>query len=113
MKFTPAQIERMALWAIVLILILVVVFAQRRSAFTPAAGRQISLVDLQEYAQLTELQKMNYRNTLSQATSALTLAASSNNYTQYSTKLASIMPSVFMVPTSNTMVTSNTMPMRM
>jgi hypothetical protein len=73
MKLTPQQIERIALWAIVLLLIIVVVlFGQRRSGFTPTAGAPISLMDLQEYSVLTEKQKMDYRTELSNKMSTLT-----------------------------------------
>jgi hypothetical protein len=73
MKLTPQQIERIALWAIVLLLIIVVVlFGQRRSGFTPSVGSPISLMDLQEYSVLTEKQKMDYRTELSNKMSTLT-----------------------------------------
>jgi hypothetical protein len=73
MKLTPQQIERIALWAIVLLLIIVVVlFGQRRSGFTPTAGAPISLMDLQEYSVLPEKQKMNYKTELLNKMSTLT-----------------------------------------
>lgn len=61
MKLTPYQIERFALWAIVLILVGVVFFTQRRSGYTPQPGTPISFIDLQEYSVLSDTQKNMYK----------------------------------------------------
>jgi len=101
MKFTPAQIERMALWAVVLILIVVVVFAQRRSGYVPATGQPISLMDLQEYSSLTETQKSMYRNELSKElpnlNAIITNPSSSPllKFSAYTTKLTGILNNTF------------------
>lgn len=92
MKFTPAQIERMALWAIVLILIVVVVFAQRRSRFTPSPGQPISMMDLQEYSGVTQDQKMKYQQELSAKMSELSTIT---DFVQYQNKLNEIMKTAF------------------
>ena len=92
---TPSQMERMALWAIVLILIVVVVFAQRRSSFTPSTGAPISLMDLQEYSALSEKQKMDYRTELSRKQTELSAVT---DYTDYSNKLNEIMRVLFTMP---------------
>jgi hypothetical protein len=92
---TPAQMERMALWAIVLILIVFVVFVQRRSGFTPAAGAPISLMDLQEYSGFSEKQKMDYRTELSRKQTELSAVT---DYTDYSNKLNEIMRVLFTMP---------------
>ena len=87
--------ERMALWAIVLILIVFVVFVQRRSGFTPAAGAPISLMDLQEYSGFSEKQKMDYRTELSRKQTELSAVT---DYTDYSNKLNEIMRVLFTMP---------------
>jgi hypothetical protein len=102
MKLTPQQIERIALWAIVLLLIIVVVlFGQRRSGFTPTAGAPISLMDLQEYSVLTEKQKMDYRTELSNKMSTLTSIMTNNTtpdvkHRMYSDELGTIMRAAMM-----------------
>jgi len=102
MKLTPQQIERIALWAVVLILIVVVVlFSQRRSGFTPTAGAPISLMDLQEYSVLTEKQKMDYRTELSNKMSTLTSIMTNNTtpdvkHRMYSDELGTIMRAAMM-----------------
>jgi hypothetical protein len=92
---TPVQMERMALWAVVLILIVVVVFAQRRSGFTPSTGAPISLMDLQEYSSLSEKQKMDYKTELSRKLTELGSLSAAGNFTNYTTQLTNIMSSVF------------------
>ena len=92
---TPSQIERIALWAVVLILIIVVVFAQRRSSFTPSTGAPISLMDLQEYSSLSEKQKMDYKTELSRKLSELGSLSTAGDFTNYTTQLNNIMSSVF------------------
>lgn len=102
MKLTPQQIERIALWAIVLLLIIVVVlFGQRRSGFTPTAGAPISLMDLQEYSVLTEKQKMDYRTELSNKMSTLTSIMTNDTtpdvkHRMYSDELGTIMRAAMM-----------------
>lgn len=102
MKLTPQQIERIALWAVVLILIVVVVlFSQRRSGFTPTAGAPISLMDLQEYSVLTEKQKMDYRTELSNKMSTLTSIMTNDTtpdvkHRMYSDELGTIMRAAMM-----------------
>jgi hypothetical protein len=104
MKLTPQQIERIALWAIVLLLIIVVVlFGQRRSGFTPSAGAPISLMDLQEYSVLTEKQKMDYKTELSNKMSTLTSIMTNETtpdvkYRMYSDELGTIMRAAIMTP---------------
>ena len=102
MKLTPQQIERIALWAIVLLLIIVVVlFGQRRSGFTPSTGAPISLMDLQEYSVLTEKQKMDYRTELSNKMSTLTSIMTNDTtpdvkHRMYSDELGIIMRAAMM-----------------
>jgi len=98
--------ERIALWAIVLILIVVVVFAQRRSGFTPSQGAPISLMDLEEYSGLSDQQKRNYRTELSTNINNLTTVASSTNNPQmkfmsYTNMLTGIMSNAFTTTTTS------------
>jgi hypothetical protein len=102
---TPAQMERMALWAVVLILIVVVVFAQRRSSFTPSTGAPISLMDLHEYSSLSEKQKMDYKTELSRKLTELGSLSAAGNFTNYTTQLNDIMSSVF---TPQSVITTTT-----
>jgi hypothetical protein len=122
MKLTPQQIERISLWAVVLILIVVVVFSQRRSGFTPTAGAPISLMDLQEYSYFTEQQKMTYRSELANRTIRFKTIVENKNttpdtkYMTYSagliavmkTALAPVVTSNVMTTTSNVMTTMGT-----
>lgn len=97
---TPTQIERMALWAVLLILVLVVVISQRRSGFTPSTGAPISLMDLQEYSYLNEDKKKKYIKALLDAKSELISVA--NDQIKYTNKLNDIMKTVFTVPPTET-----------
>ena len=113
MKLTPQQIERIALWAVVLILIIVVVFSQRRSGFTPTAGAPITLMDLQEYSYLTEQQKMTYRSELANRTSTFRTIIDNKNttpdtkYMTYTANLTGIMKIALTPITTSNVVTSN------
>jgi len=102
MKLTSQQIERIALWSVVLILIIIVAvaFSQHRSGFTPSTGSPISLVDLQEYAALSEKQKIDYRTELVNKTNTLTAILMNNDVTpdvkqrMYAEELSATMRSV-------------------
>jgi hypothetical protein len=94
MKLTPQQIERIALWSVVLLLIIVVVvFSQRRSGFTPTAGTPISLMDLQEFSIFTTEQKKMYSNLLTtpEVLSQLTQAAQSKSVETLQTAIRGLM----------------------
>jgi len=113
MKLTSQQIERIALWAVVLILIVVVVFSQRRSGFTPTAGAPISLMDLQEYSYFTEQQKTAYRLELTNRSSTFRsiidnrTTTPDTKYMTYSAGLISVMKTVLTPNVTSNVVTSN------
>jgi hypothetical protein len=94
MNLTPQQIERIALWSVVLLLIIVVVvFSQRRSGYTPTAGTPISLMDLQEFSVFTTEQKKMYSNLLTtpEVLSQLTQAAQSKSVETLQTAIRGLM----------------------
>lgn len=67
--------ERIALWAIVAVLVIVVFFQQRRSGFTLQAGTEtssISILDMMEYKSIPETKRTAYKNMLMSNATALT-----------------------------------------
>ena len=49
---------------ILVVVVIVLLFSQRRSGYTPSAGAPITLMDLQEFSGFTTEQKMMYSNLL-------------------------------------------------
>ncbi len=50
--------------AVLVVIVLVLLFQQRRSGYTPTAGTPITLMDLQEFSGFTAEQKTEYSNLL-------------------------------------------------
>lgn len=70
------QNQIIALWIVVLLLIGYILFLQqRRSYFVPPVGNVITMMDLQEYSYLSDLQKNKYRSFLTSNAAEFTSAA--------------------------------------
>ena len=91
-------------WAAVAILIVVVLallFRQRRSGYTPAAGTPISLMDLQEFSAFTPEQKTKYMQMISESSAQLMQAASSKSYDAFIATISNILRQVIqLTPTA-------------
>lgn len=105
------QYQIYALYGIVLILIVYNIFQQRRSYFTPSQGAPISMMDLEEYAKLTQPQKDMYRSMLS--SNATILSTSMYEYPMFESTLQRIRSSIFMKPNPTSTSTTNTQPTSM
>ena len=84
-------------WAAVAVLIVVVLallFRQRRSGYTPAAGTPISLMDLQEFSAFTPEQKTKYMQMISESSAQLMQAASSKSYDAFIATISNILRQV-------------------
>lgn len=93
--------ERIALWSIVVALVIVVFFQQRRSGFSVQPGTEtsnISVVDMMEYKSIPEAKRTMYKNMLT--SNANTLASTTDSMT-YKTKLEEIMKVALSSVTSN------------
>jgi hypothetical protein len=87
-------------WIIVSLLVLVLivmVFKQRRSGYTPPTGNVITMMDLQEFSAFSPEQKANYVNKLAAYQPRLSKALSTNSFTNYQMILNEVMTNV-MVP---------------
>lgn len=95
MKIDP-QMERIALWVLVLVLVYMVFF-RRMSFFTPSAGSPISLMDLTEYSVVPDAIKARYKQSLDTAiASGGKLAdAAKKPFMEYQTVLQDILMSSF------------------
>jgi len=81
-------------WVIVSLIVLVVivmVFQQRRSGYTPPTGTVITMMDLQEFSAFSPEQKANYVNKLMAHQPMLSKAASTNSITEYKMHLDQVM----------------------
>ena len=90
--------ERIALWAIVIILVVAVFFQQRRSGFALQAGdtNSISMMDLMEYKSVPDFKRVEYKTML--ATNSNVLSSITNGM-QYKMKLDEIMMNAFALNT--------------
>lgn len=90
--------ERIALWAIVIILVVAVFFQQRRSGFTLQAGADtmsVSMMDLMEFGSVPAYKRSMYKTMItSNSTSLSTMTG-----IEYKTKLDQIMFSALNMPT--------------
>ena len=94
-KIDP-QMERIALWAIVILLVYMVFF-RRMSFFTPSAGQPISLMDLTEYSILSNDIKNRYKTSLDTAiASGGKLATAANkSFMEYQDALMNVLMVAF------------------
>lgn len=89
------EYERIALWAIVIILVVAVFFQQRRSGFQLPGGGEtfsISMMDLMEFKSVPETKRTIYKDILSSNTYTM---SSITNGTQYKTKLDELLNIAF------------------
>jgi hypothetical protein len=77
--------------AVLVVIVLVLLFQQRRSGFTPSAGAPITMMDLQEFIVFSPSQKRNYVDKLMAYQPRLSNAASTNSITTYKTILDEVM----------------------
>ena len=77
--------------AVLVVIILVLLFGQRRSGFTPTAGAPITMMDLQEFSAFSPSQKRNYADKLMAYQPRLSNAVSTNSITTYKMLLDEVM----------------------
>ena len=93
-KIPPAWIAV----GILVVIVIVLLFSQRRSGYTPTAGAPITLMDLQEFSGFTTEQKTMYSNllTTSDVLSQLKQAAESKSVENIQSVLANVMRKALM-----------------
>jgi hypothetical protein len=93
---------------VLVVIVLVLLFQQRRSGFTPTAGAPITMMDLQEFSVFSPSQKQNYVDKLMAYQPKLSNAVSSNSITTYKMLLDEVMTQAVigdpMIPPPNPMV---------
>lgn len=107
MNLLSLQNQVIALWVIVLLLIVYILFLQqKRSYFVPPVSSVITLMDLQEYSYMGDVQRKAYTDQLAAASQVLKM--NNTNMKAYKSNLDAIMQTAFMTPTSNNLApTSN------
>jgi len=94
-KISPAW----AAAALLFVVVLVLLFRQRRSGYTPAAGTPISLMDLQEFSAFTPDQKTMYMQMMTESSAQLSQAAASKSFDAFQSTLSNILRQVIQMPT--------------
>ena len=86
--------------AVLAVIILVMLFRQRRSGYTPAAGTPITMMDLQEFSFLRPDQQAQYRDTLGTQTyqDRLRNASLTNSVNTYQMILNEVITNAMMSP---------------
>ena len=77
--------------ALLVLVVIVMMFRQRRSGYTPATGKVITMMDLEEFSAFSPVQKANYVNNLMAHMSMLSNAASTNSIMDYKMHLDKVM----------------------
>ena len=85
---------------VLVVIVLVLLFQQRRSGYTPTAGTPITLMDLQEFSGFTTEQKTAYSNllTTTDITSQLKNAVDSKSVENLQTVIRGVMMQALMPP---------------
>jgi len=94
--------ERIALWSIVTVLVLVVFFQQRRSGFSLQSGSDtssISMLDMMEYRYVPEMKRAAYKNML--MSNATTLSSMTDGG-MYRMKIEQMMMTALKMPSPST-----------
>jgi hypothetical protein len=94
-KISPAW----AAVALLVVIVLVLLFRQRRSGYTPAAGTPISLMDLQEFSAFTPDQKTMYMQMITESSAQLSQAAASKSFEAFQSTLSNILRQAIQMPT--------------
>lgn len=94
--------------AVLVVIVLALLFQQRRSGYTPTAGAPISLMDLQEFSSFTPEQKTMYIQMITESSQELSQAAASKSFDAFISIISNIMRQV-MQPTQ--VVAAPQMPM--
>ena len=81
------------------IIVIIMLFRQRRSGYTPPTGNVITMMDLQEFSAFTAQQKANYVNKLKDYQNKLSNAVSTNSITTYKMLLDEVMTQSLMPST--------------
>jgi hypothetical protein len=80
--------------AVLVVIVLALLFRQRRSGFTPSAGAPITMMDLQEFSAFTPEQKTMYIQMITDSSQQLTQAAASKSFDSFISTISSIMRQV-------------------
>jgi len=106
--------------AVLVVIVLALLFQQRRSGYTPTAGAPISLMDLQEFSSFTPEQKTMYIQMITDSSQQLTQAAASKSFDSFISAISNIMRQVMQptqvvaapqIPAPNNMAPPPQMPM--
>jgi hypothetical protein len=102
--------------AVLVVIVLALLFRQRRSGFTPSAGAPITMMDLQEFSAFTPEQKTMYIQMITDSSQQLTQAAASKSFDSFISTISSIMRQVIQMappqmPAPNNMAPPPQMPM--
>ena len=82
------------------LIVIIMVFQQRRSGYTPSTGSPISLMDLQEFSVFTRDQKTQYMLKLASSANELSQAATSKSIDKFQNVLRNIITQVMNIPAS-------------
>ena len=85
--------------AVLVVIVLVLLFQQRRSGYTPTAGAPINMMDLQEFSSFTQEQKTKYGQMITESSQELSQAAASKSFDAFISIISNIMRQV-MQPTT-------------
>jgi outer membrane biosynthesis protein TonB len=77
--------------AVAVAVLVVMLFRQRRSDYTPPSGTSITMMDLEEFSAFSPEQKANYVKKLAEYKDRLTEAASTNSMSRYRMFLDDVM----------------------
>ena len=94
--------------AVLVVIVLALLFRQRRSGFTPSAGAPITMMDLQEFSAFTPEQKTMYIQMITDSSQQLSQAAASKSFDAFIAIISNIIRQV-MQPTQ--VVAAPQMPM--
>jgi len=89
---------------VLVVIVLVLLFRQRRSGYTPTTGAPISLMDLQEFSVFTPEQKTKYMQMMAESSTQLSQAAASGSFDAFQATLSNIMRQVIQMPAPTVMV---------
>ena len=85
--------------AVLVVIVLVLLFQQRRSGYTPTAGAPISLMDLQEFSAFTPEQKTMYMQMMAESSAQLSQATASKSFDTFQSTISNILRQAIQMPT--------------
>ena len=99
-KIPPAWIAV----AVLVVIVLVLLFRQSRSGYTPTAGAPISLMDLQEFSVFTPEQKTKYMQMMAESSTQLSQAAAFGSFDAFQSAISNILRQSIQISTPTVVV---------